>query len=52
MIPTEKWELERKSVKEFEQDGSGSSHRREATHTYREGLTHAVWLAQGCGTGT
>lgn len=43
-----KKELER----QFENDGSGSSHRREATHTYHKGLTHAVWLAHGCGTGT
>lgn len=44
--------LERKSVREFENDGSGSSHRREATHSHHKGLTHVVWLAHGCGMGT
>lgn len=52
MIQMERRALERKSVREFEKDGSGSSHRREATHSYHKGLTHAVWLAHGCGTGT
>lgn len=37
-----KRELERKRVREFEKDGSGSSHGREATHTYHKGLTHLV----------
>ena len=32
----------RKRVREFERDGSGSSHRREATHTYRKALTHSL----------
>lgn len=39
-------------VRQFENDGSGSSHSREATHTYHKDLTHAVWLAHGRGTGT
>lgn len=36
----------------FQKDGSGSSQRREATHSYHRSLSHADWLAHWCGTRT
>lgn len=32
--------------------GQGVVTKSEATHTYHKGLSHADWLAQGCGTWT